>query len=89
MDELSTEPLTVVVSRRVKKGAEAARTELLEQIESVLVQPSEREVTSGTAAWTGLVNRSVRCVGADIRIAQIIGHNKEKVGFCGMPSSAS
>ncbi|OZC37009.1 antibiotic biosynthesis monooxygenase [Marinobacter vinifirmus] len=98
-------PLTVVVSRRVKKGQEAAfeklssqmterasqrpgylgatmfrpsssedpeyrivfkfkdretlteweeseeRAELLEQIESLLVQPSEREVTSGIVTW--------------------------------------
>ncbi len=105
MNELSTEPLTVVVSRRVKKGEEAAfeqlssqmteraanfpgylgatmfrpssaddpeyrivfkfrdrdtltawedseeRAELLEQIESLLVQPSEREVTSGIVTW--------------------------------------
>lgn len=105
MNELPNDPLTVVVSRRVKKGEEieferlssqmteraanfpgylgatmfrpssaddpeyrivfkfrdrdtlaaweesVERTELLEQIESLLVQPSEREVTSGIVTW--------------------------------------
>jgi len=105
MNEPFDQPLTVVVSRRVKKGEEEAfeklsgqmteraanftgylgatlfrpsspedpeyrivfrfrdretlsaweeseeRTELLEQIESLLAQPSEREVTSGIVTW--------------------------------------
>lgn len=104
-EQSSMEPLTVVVSRRVKKGNQEAfealsskmterasrfpgylgtamfrpasaddpeyrivfkfrdretltaweasqeRAELLEQIESLLVQPSEREVTSGIVTW--------------------------------------